>query len=102
MWSDRDLEPGTSGSCVRRAPDRATRPGRKNKWYLVGLKNRSVRCVACKNDNSVNLRFLIMSFDPYFASVSCLKRNSATVRSILMMLGRIIDVGCFGLDGPLR
>ena len=44
-----------------------------------------------KNDNSAYLRFLIMSPDPYFTSFSFLDHNSGTFRSILMLLGRIIE-----------
>ena len=46
--------------------------------------------IARNNDNSANLRFLSISPDPYSTSFSFLERNSATVRNILMVLGRII------------
>ena len=45
--------------------------------------------VACKKDKSPNLRFQIMSPDPY--SFLFLERNSASIRNILMVLGRIIE-----------
>ena len=41
-----------------------------------------------KNDNSVYLRFLIMSPDPYFTSFLFREHNSAFVRNILMIIGR--------------
>ena len=44
-----------------------------------------MQSVACKNDNSALLHFLIISPD------SCFYHNSATVRNILMVLGRIIE-----------
>ena len=47
--------------------------------------------VACKKDNSANLQFKIMSPEPYFTSVLFLERNSASIRNILMVLGRIIE-----------
>ena len=50
----------------------------------------SARSVAYKNDNTAYLRFLIMSPDPYY-SFSFPDRNSATVRNILLILGRIIE-----------
>ena len=53
-----------------------------------------MRSVASKNDNSVNLCFLIMSSDPYFLfinSFSFLERKSAIIRNILMLLCRIIE-----------
>ena len=43
------------------------------------INNRSMRSVACKNDNFANLRFLIMSPDPYFTSFSFLESNSALI-----------------------
>ena len=46
-----------------------------------------MQIVACKNDNSVNLCFLIKM---YFTSFSFLEGNSATVRHFLMVLDRII------------
>ena len=46
--------------------------------------------VTYKNDNSAYLHFLLMSSDPYFFnSFWFLEHNSATVRNILMVLGRI-------------
>ena len=50
-----------------------------------------MQSVACKNDNSANPHFLIMSPDPYFTSFSFMECNSATVRNILMVLGRITE-----------
>ena len=47
--------------------------------------------VACKKDNSANLRFQIISPDPYFTSFLFLNRNSASIKNILMVLGRIVD-----------
>ena len=47
--------------------------------------------VACKKDNSANVDFQIMSPDPYFTSFLFLERNSAIIRNILMVFGRIID-----------
>ena len=44
-----------------------------------------MRNVACKNGNSA------MSPDPYFTSFSFLERDSATVRNILMVLGRNVE-----------
>ena len=46
--------------------------------------------VACKKDNSANLRFPIMSPDLYFTSFLFLEGNSASIRNIFMALGRII------------
>ena len=43
--------------------------------------------VACKKDNSANLRFQIMSPDPYFYFIFV----SASIINILMVLGRIIE-----------
>ena len=45
----------------------------------------SVRSVACKNDTSVHLHFLIISPYPYFNLSQ--EHNSATVRNISMILG---------------
>ena len=47
--------------------------------------------VACKKDNSANLRLQIMSPDPFFTSFLFLERNSASIRNILMVLDRIIE-----------
>ena len=47
--------------------------------------------VACKKDNSANLRFQIMPPDPYFYFFLFLERNSASTKTILMVLGRIIE-----------
>ena len=43
-----------------------------------------------KNDNSVYLRLLFISPDPYFTSFSFPEHNSLTIRNILMILGRFI------------
>ena len=51
----------------------------------------SVRSVACKNNNFAYLRFLIISPYLYFTPFSFPVHNSATVRNILMVLGRIIE-----------
>ena len=42
-------------------------------------------------DNFAKLRVLIMSPDPQFTSFSFLALNSATVRNIIVVLGRIIE-----------
>ena len=74
----------------------------------------SIWSVACKNDNSANLHFLIVSPHPYYDSFqsitlqlclstflkflplsiflnSLLEHNSAAVRNISMILGRITE-----------
>ena len=52
-----------------------------------------MRSVAYKNDNPACFRFLVMSPDPFFFffffSFWFPEHNSATVRNILMVLGRI-------------
>ena len=48
-----------------------------------------MRCVACKNDNSVCLQFLIISPYPYFNLFQ--EHNSATVRNISMVYGGFIE-----------
>ena len=45
----------------------------------------------CKNSNSAIICFQIMSTDPYFTSFLFLERNSATIRNILMVLGRFTE-----------
>ena len=55
-----------------------------------------MRSVACKNDNSAYLHFLVMSPDPYFYFISgallvIISLCSATVRNILMVLGSNIE-----------
>ena len=62
-------------------------------WYLVGLYNRSIWSVTCKNDNSACLHFLIMSPDPYFYFVCflCMVGNSATFYNILILLSSNIE-----------
>ena len=50
-----------------------------------------MQIVACKNDNFANLSSLIMFPNPYFTSFSFLECNFATIRNILMVLGRIIE-----------
>ena len=47
-----------------------------------------MRSVACKNDNSIHLHFLITSTYPYFSLFQ--EHNSATVRNI-SVLGGIIE-----------
>ena len=47
--------------------------------------------IAYKNDNSSYLCFLVMSPDPYYFSFRFPEHKSATVRNILMVLGRIIE-----------
>ena len=50
-----------------------------------------MRRAAYKNDNSGYLQFLIISPDPYFTSFFLFSgHNSASVRNILMIHGRII------------
>ena len=51
----------------------------------------SVWSVAYKNDESACLWFLIMSPDPYFYFIFVSSHNSGTIRTILMILGRIIE-----------
>ena len=50
-----------------------------------------MRSVEYKNDISAYLCFLIMSPYLYFTSFSFPEQYSATVRNILMVLGRIIE-----------
>ena len=48
-----------------------------------------MRSAACKNDNSADIRFLIMSPYPYFHSFQ--EHKSETVRNISMILGGLIE-----------
>ena len=50
-----------------------------------------MQSVIYKNDNSACLRFLVVSPDPYFSSLSFPEHNSTTVTNILVVLGRITD-----------
>ena len=54
----------------------------------------SVDSAACNNDNSACLQFLLMFSGPYFTSLPFPKHNSATVRNMFMVLGRIIKRKC--------
>ena len=49
-----------------------------------------MRSVACKNDNSAWLHFLIRSLDSYFYSF--LDHNFTTIRNISMVLARFIEL----------
>ena len=49
----------------------------------------SVRSVACKNNNSVHLHFVIISPYPHFNLFQ--EHKSATVRNISMILGGFIE-----------
>ena len=48
-----------------------------------------MQSVACKNDNSAHLHFLIISPYPYCNSVQ--GHNSETIRNISMILGGFIE-----------
>ena len=52
-------------------------------WYLVRIKNRSTWSVACKNNNSANLLFQLMSPDPYFSTIG--------LRGIILQLFEIFE-----------
>ena len=57
----------------------------------LGLWNKSMWGVACKNDNLLLFVFCLCPLIHIFSSFLCPKHNSANVRNIFIVLGRIIE-----------